>query len=308
MVIILVGEVKSAIVVVVADIVVDHDHRSPGVEEAVGDDGSEGRTADDVVAIDVAAIDTVVEVVGDTVVVDRSDVVRDMHVTVVVVVVRVYVGIVRGGAVSGTRARAVSGASVLVITTGVTGSGAFRAGGGDGLRGGRSLGRVSASFRGGGAGRSDGSGSGSRTGRRGGRSGCRRARGARGRSSACGGSRGSARCRTSCRGGLRLGCARIAGCRTSHRGGLRLGCTRVARCRTSHRGGLRLCRRTGRRRTSRRRTGSALLRLLVAIVSPVQLGVSSLHLAGGLTGGGRRAVLLFSRRGCGLAACGGAAG
>ena len=243
--------------------------------------------------------------------------------SVVVVVVRVYVGIVRGGAVSGTRARAVSGASVLVITTGVTGSGAFRAGGGDGLRGGRSLGRVSASFRGGGAGRSDGSGSGSRTGRRGGRSG---GRGTRGRSSACGGSRGSARCRTSCRGGLRFGCtriagcrtshrgglrfgcARIAGCRTSHRGGLRLGCTRVARCRTSHRGGLRLCRRTGRRRTSRRRTGSALLRLLVAIVSPVQLGVSSLHLAGGLTGGGRRAVLLFSRRGCGLAACGGAAG
>lgn len=142
LVIILVGEVKSAIVVVVADIVVDHDHRFPGVEEAVGDDGSEGRTADDVVAIDVAAIDTVVEVVGDTVVVDRSDVVRDMHVTVVVVVVWVYIG---GVGHSGTVSRAVSG----TVTSGLAATGivvAIVAGTGDRLRTGLTLFGVASLF------------------------------------------------------------------------------------------------------------------------------------------------------------------
>ena len=98
LVIIVVWEVKSAIVVVVVDIVVDHNHRVPGVEESVGDDSSKGRAADHVVTIEVAAEDTIVEVVGSSVVVYRSDVVRDMHVSVVVVVVRVYVGSVRSRA------------------------------------------------------------------------------------------------------------------------------------------------------------------------------------------------------------------
>ena len=108
MVILLIREVKSAIIVVVADIVVNHDYGSPGVEDGVGDDGSKGRTADHVIAIDVAAIDTVVEVVGDAVVVNRSDMMRNMHVVVVVVVVRVYVGVVRCIAavmISGSAAR-----------------------------------------------------------------------------------------------------------------------------------------------------------------------------------------------------------
>ena len=105
LVIIVVGEVESAIVVVVVDVFVDHNHRVPSVEEAVGDDGSEGRTADDVATIDVAAVNTVVEVVGDAVVVNRSDVVRNVHIAVVVVVVRVYIGGVR---YSRTVVRAVS--------------------------------------------------------------------------------------------------------------------------------------------------------------------------------------------------------
>ena len=118
MVIIAVGEVKSAIVVVVSDIVVDHDYGFPGVEDRVGDDGSKGRAADDVVAIEVAAIDAVVEVVGDAVVVNRSNVTRDVNVIVVVVVIRVYVGVVGCRSMSGAVSRSVfSGTSGLSVVT-----------------------------------------------------------------------------------------------------------------------------------------------------------------------------------------------
>jgi len=99
LVIIVVGEVKSAIIIVVSDIVVNHDYGFPGIEDRVGDDGSKGRTADHVVAIHVAAEGAVVEVVGNSVVVNRSDVMRDMNMTVIVVVVRVYVGVVGSRAV-----------------------------------------------------------------------------------------------------------------------------------------------------------------------------------------------------------------
>ena len=104
MVILLIREVKSAIIIVVRYIVVDHDYGFPGVEDHVGNHSSKGRAADHVVAIDVAAEDAVVEVVGNSVVVNRSDVTRNVHVAVVVVVVRVYVGVMR----SGTRVRAVT--------------------------------------------------------------------------------------------------------------------------------------------------------------------------------------------------------
>lgn len=143
LVIIVVGEVKSAIIVVVVDFVVHHNYRVPGVEEIVGDDGSEGRTADDVVAIDVAAINAVVEIVGYTVIVNRSDVVRDVHMTVVVVVVRVYVGDVRH---SVSVLRTVS----LRISSGLAAScivAAFVAGTGYRLRIGLTLFGVAASFR-----------------------------------------------------------------------------------------------------------------------------------------------------------------
>jgi len=95
LVIIVVREVESAVVIVVVHILIDYNHGSPSVEERVGDDGSERRTADYVATVDVAAIDAVVEVVGYTVVIDRSDVVRDVHIAVVVVVIRVYIGGVR---------------------------------------------------------------------------------------------------------------------------------------------------------------------------------------------------------------------
>ena len=118
MVIIAVREVKSAIIVVVSDVVVNHDYGSPGVENGVGDDGSKGRTADHIVAIEVAGIDTVVEVVGDAVVVNRSDAGRNVHVLVVVVVIRVYVGSV--GVSSGACARASrSGMTGISRMTGV---------------------------------------------------------------------------------------------------------------------------------------------------------------------------------------------
>ena len=115
LVIIAVGEVKSAIIIVVRHIVVNHDYGSPGVEDGVGDDGSERRAADDVVSIDIAAVNAVVEVVGDSVVIYRSDVMRDMHVAVVVVVIRVYVGSVGCRSVS----RAMSG-SVFARTSGLS--------------------------------------------------------------------------------------------------------------------------------------------------------------------------------------------
>ena len=95
MVIIVVREVESAVVIVVIHILIYHNHRVPSVEEGVSDDGSKRRAADDEVTIDVAAIDAVVEVVGSAVVVNGSDVVRNMHVSVIVVVVGVYVGGVR---------------------------------------------------------------------------------------------------------------------------------------------------------------------------------------------------------------------
>ena len=153
MVIIAVGEVKSAIIIVVRHIVVNHDYGSPGVEDGVGDDGSKGRTADHVVAIDVAAIDTVVEVVGDATVVNRSDMMRDMHVIVIVVVVRVYVGGVgriSSGISSGMSSGVSSGmvAAGLSVTAGlVTSAGVvtgIRAGGRHRLRSGCALLRVSA--------------------------------------------------------------------------------------------------------------------------------------------------------------------
>lgn len=146
MVIIVVREVKSAIVVVVSDVVVDHNHGSPGVEKGVGDDGSEGRAADDVVSVHVAAVDSVVEVVGSAVVVNRSYTRGDVHVAVVVVVVRVYVGVVRGRA-SVMSGISMSVASSFVVVVAVLASSccrSFRAGCRDGLRAGRSLGGISA--------------------------------------------------------------------------------------------------------------------------------------------------------------------
>ena len=95
MVIIVVREVKSAIVIVVIHILIDHNHRVPSAEEGVCDDGSKGRAADYIATVEVTAIDTIVEVVGHTMIVDRSDVVRDMHIAVIVVVIRVYVRSVR---------------------------------------------------------------------------------------------------------------------------------------------------------------------------------------------------------------------
>ena len=102
MVIIVVREVKSAIIIVVIHVIVHHDYGSPSVEESVGDDGSDRRTADDVVTIDVAAVNTVVEVVGSAVKVNGADVMRHVHISVIVVVVRVYVRGV-GYSVSGIR-------------------------------------------------------------------------------------------------------------------------------------------------------------------------------------------------------------
>ena len=95
LVIVVVREVESAVVIVVIHILIDYNHGSPSVEERVGDDGSKRRTADYEATVDVAAIDAVVEVVGYAVVIDRSDVVRNMHIAVVVVVIRVYIGGVR---------------------------------------------------------------------------------------------------------------------------------------------------------------------------------------------------------------------
>lgn len=103
------------------------------MEKSVGDDGSEGRTADHEVTIDVAAIDTVVEIVGGAVIIDRSDMVRDMHVSVIVVVIRVYVGGV-GHSVSRIRAVAIGMTSgsrlVTIASVGI----AFGAGTAYGLR------------------------------------------------------------------------------------------------------------------------------------------------------------------------------
>ena len=121
LVIVVVREVESAVVIVVIHVLVNHNHRIPSVKERVGDDSSEGRAADHEMTIDVAAIDAVVEVVGSAVVVNRSDVVRNMHVSVIVVVVGVYVGGVRHS-VSGIRAvafgmtsRMTSGSGLIAI-------------------------------------------------------------------------------------------------------------------------------------------------------------------------------------------------
>ena len=103
MVIIVVRKVESAVVIVVIHIFIDYNHGFPSVEERVGDDGSKRRAADHEATVDVAAIDAVVEVIGSTVVVNGSDVVRNMHIAVVVVMIRVYVGGV-GNSVSGVRA------------------------------------------------------------------------------------------------------------------------------------------------------------------------------------------------------------
>ena len=95
MVIIVVREVESAVVIVVIYIFIDYNHGFPSVEESVGDDGSKRRAADYEATVDVAAIDAVVEVVGHAMVINRSDMVRDVHIAVIVVVIRVYVGCVR---------------------------------------------------------------------------------------------------------------------------------------------------------------------------------------------------------------------
>jgi hypothetical protein len=116
LVIIVVREVKSAIIVVVVDIVVDHNHGVPGAEERVSNDCSKGRTADDVVSIEVAAVNTVVEVVGSSVVIYGSDVMRNVDMTVIVVVIRVYVGSVSSGAVMRTVTLWMSSRTRLVAT------------------------------------------------------------------------------------------------------------------------------------------------------------------------------------------------
>ena len=61
------------------------------MEEAVGNHGSDRRAADYVVTIEIAAEEAVVEVVGHAVIVNRTDVVRDVHVVAEVVVVRVHI-------------------------------------------------------------------------------------------------------------------------------------------------------------------------------------------------------------------------
>jgi hypothetical protein len=96
LVIIVVGEVKSTIIIVVIHVVIDHYNRAPSVEEGVGDDSSKRRAADDVVTIDIAAVGAVIEVVGHAIVIYGSDVVRNVDVVVVVMVIRVYVRSVRG--------------------------------------------------------------------------------------------------------------------------------------------------------------------------------------------------------------------
>jgi len=102
---------------------VDYDHRSPGVEEVVCDDSSDRRAADHIVSIDVAAEDTVVEVVGHAVIVNRTDVVRNRHVMTEVVVVRVHI---RSGFGSGARSSGIpmdlrcrlrTSLSMLVVTS-----------------------------------------------------------------------------------------------------------------------------------------------------------------------------------------------
>ena len=112
LVIIVVREVKSAIIVVVSDVVVKHDHGSPGVEQSVGDNSSEGRAADDVVSVDMAAVHSVVEIVGSSVVVNRFHTRGDVDMAVVVVVIRVYVGVVRGGT-AGVRTVCTRGSGIV---------------------------------------------------------------------------------------------------------------------------------------------------------------------------------------------------
>ena len=123
MVIVVVREVESAVVIVVIHILIDYNHGSPSVEERVGDDGSKRRAADYEATVDVAAIDAVVEVVGYAVVIDRSDVVRNVHIAVVVVMIRVYIRGVRHS-VSGVRTVSfgMSSRSGLVATSVVVGA------------------------------------------------------------------------------------------------------------------------------------------------------------------------------------------
>lgn len=83
--------VVCSVVVVVVNVLVDDDDGRPGVEDTVSDDGSDRRAADDVTAIDVAAEDAVVEVVGDAVIVYWTDTRRNIHVVTEVVIVRVHI-------------------------------------------------------------------------------------------------------------------------------------------------------------------------------------------------------------------------
>ena len=71
----------------------------------MGDDGSDRRAADDVAAIDVAAEDAIVVVVRNTVIVNRTNARRTIHIVTEVVEVRVHVGMRSRGAGSAVRSR-----------------------------------------------------------------------------------------------------------------------------------------------------------------------------------------------------------
>lgn len=83
--------IKCSIIVVVGDVLIDDDYGVPSVEEGVGNNGSYRRAADDIHSIDIATIDTVVEVVGDAMEVYRTDVTRNIVMVSKVVVVGVHI-------------------------------------------------------------------------------------------------------------------------------------------------------------------------------------------------------------------------
>lgn len=105
--------VKCAIIVVICHISVNDHHGAPGVEDGMCDDSSYRRAADDIVSVDVAAVNTVVEVVGDTVIVNGADTVRNVHVVTERVVVRVYIGRGERSVVSGSRFAVRAGCNTL---------------------------------------------------------------------------------------------------------------------------------------------------------------------------------------------------
>ena len=95
--------VKCAIIVVISHISIDDHHRAPSAEDGVSYDSSDRRAADDIVSVDVAAVNAVVEVVGNAVIVNGTDTVRNVHVVTKGVVVRVYVRRSKRSVVSGCR-------------------------------------------------------------------------------------------------------------------------------------------------------------------------------------------------------------